>query len=167
MANCLIFQSWILILLISSLVWDHSVFLALSERWPFRKDPLYEPLTRYVKLRVAHAPGMPGTFSPPPRVSYPDRHHCTCVMHVPWCIPGTLTSGFLWSRWRGKRSRHPRCMRNPQFYISGKRRMSVVPQDLPMSRWWHGDRELHGQWSWLRHGRARMSWQASKYFLSI
>ena len=24
----------------------------------------YEPLTRYVKLRVAYAPGMPGTFSP-------------------------------------------------------------------------------------------------------
>ena len=24
------------------------------------------PLTRYVKLRVTHAPGMPGTFSPPP-----------------------------------------------------------------------------------------------------
>ena len=23
------------------------------------------PLIRYVKLRVAHAPGMPGTFSPP------------------------------------------------------------------------------------------------------
>ena len=22
------------------------------------------PLTRYVKLQVAHAPGMPGTFSP-------------------------------------------------------------------------------------------------------
>ena len=22
------------------------------------------PLTRYIKLRVAHAPGMPGTFSP-------------------------------------------------------------------------------------------------------
>ena len=27
---------------------------------------LLGPLTRYVKLRVAHAPGMPGTFSPPP-----------------------------------------------------------------------------------------------------
>ena len=26
----------------------------------------YGPLTCYVKLRVAHAPGMPGTFSPPP-----------------------------------------------------------------------------------------------------
>ena len=24
-------------------------------------------------------------------------------------------------RWRGKRSRHSRCMRNPQFYVSGKR----------------------------------------------
>ena len=24
------------------------------------------PLTSYVKLRVAHAPGMPGTFSPTP-----------------------------------------------------------------------------------------------------
>ena len=24
------------------------------------------PLTRYVKLRVVHAPGMPGAFSPPP-----------------------------------------------------------------------------------------------------
>ena len=24
------------------------------------------PPTRYVKLRVAHEPGMPGTFSPPP-----------------------------------------------------------------------------------------------------
>ena len=33
------------------------------------------PLARYVKLRVAHAPGMPGTFSLPPRVSDPDMHH--------------------------------------------------------------------------------------------
>ena len=28
--------------------------------------PINGPLTRYVKLRVVHAPGMPGTFSPPP-----------------------------------------------------------------------------------------------------
>ena len=27
--------------------------------------------------------------------------------HVVWCMPGSLTSGFLWSRWRGKRSRIP------------------------------------------------------------
>ena len=46
---------------------------------------------------------MSGTFSPPPQVSDPDMHHGTCVMHVPWCIPGSLTSGFLWGRLRGKR----------------------------------------------------------------
>ena len=72
---------------------------------------------------VAHAPGMPGTFSPSPRVSDPDMHHGTCVTHVSWCTPGSLTSGFLWSRWRGKRSRHSRRMRNQQFYVSGKRPM--------------------------------------------
>ena len=84
------------------------------------------PLTRYVKLRVAHAPGMPGTFSPPPRVSDPDMHHGTCVTHVPWCITGSLTSGFLGNRWRGKRSRHSRRMRNSQFYVSGKRPMEML-----------------------------------------
>ena len=40
-------------------------------------------LTRYVNLRVAHAPGMPGTFSPPLQVSDPDMHHGTRVTHVP------------------------------------------------------------------------------------
>ena len=44
---------------------------------------VHGPLTRYVKLRVAHAPGMQGTFSPPPRVGDPDMHHGTCVTHVP------------------------------------------------------------------------------------
>ena len=37
------------------------------------------PLARYVKLRFTHAPGMPGTFSPAPRVSDPDMHHGKCV----------------------------------------------------------------------------------------
>ena len=81
------------------------------------------PLTRYVKLWVVHAPGMPGTFSPPPRISDPDMHHGTCVTHVPWCKPGPLISGLLWSRWWGKRSRHSWRMHNPQFYVSGKRPM--------------------------------------------
>ena len=82
-------------------------------------------LARCVKFRVAHAPGIPGTFSPPPRVSDPDMHHSTCATHVPWCMPGSLASGFPWSRWRGKRSRHSRRMRNPQFYVSGKRPMHL------------------------------------------
>ena len=90
------------------------------------------PLTRYAKLRDAHAPGMLGTFSPPPRVSDPDMHHGTCVTHVLWCMPGSLTSGFLWSRCEGKRSRHSRRMRNPQFCVSGKR--PIVSQVC--LQWW-------------------------------
>ena len=66
------------------------------------------------------------TFSPPPRISDPDMHHGTCVTHVPWCMLGSLTSGFLWSRWWGKRSRHSRWMRNPQFYLSGKRTIGLT-----------------------------------------
>ena len=45
----------------------------------------------------------------------------THVTHVPWYMTGSLISGFLINRWRGKRSRHSRCMRNPQYYVSGKR----------------------------------------------
>ena len=89
------------------------------------------PLARYVKLRVAHAPGMPGTFSSPPWVSDPGMRHGTCVTHVPWCMPGSLTIDFFLIRWRGKRSRHSRRMRNAQIYVSGKRSMagsSYTPQ---------------------------------------
>ena len=94
---------------------------------PFRKQQVqsqrHGPLARYVTLRVAHAPGMPGTFSPSSWVSDPDMHRGTCVAHVPRCIPGSLTSGCLWNRWRGMRSWHSRCMHTPQFYESGKRPM--------------------------------------------
>ena len=51
----------------------------------------------------------------------PVMHHGTCVTHVPWCMPRSLASGFLWSWRRGKRSRHSRRMRNPQVCVSGKR----------------------------------------------
>ena len=81
------------------------------------------PLDRYVKLRVAHAPGMPGTFSPPPRVSNPEMHHGTCVANVPCCMPGSLTSGIPWSRWLGKRSRHSPRLRNPYFFVADKKPM--------------------------------------------
>ena len=66
------------------------------------------PITRHVKVQVAHAPRKPGTFSSSPGVSDPAMHGGTCVTHVPWCMPVSLTRGYLWSRWRGKRSRHSR-----------------------------------------------------------
>ena len=40
------------------------------------------PLTRYVKLPVAHLPGMPETFFPPPRVSDPEMHYGAWVTHA-------------------------------------------------------------------------------------
>ena len=73
-------------------------------------------LARCVTLRAAHAPGMP-----PPLVSDPDKHHGTCGTHVPCCMPGSLTSRFLWGRWRGKRSWHSQRMRIPYFCVSDKR----------------------------------------------
>ena len=95
---------------------------SLSDSYP----PIHGPLSRYVKLRVALAPVMPGTFSPPPSVSDPYMHYGTCVTHVSWCMPRSLTTDFLWSRWWGKRSRNSRRMRNPQFYVTGKRQ--IVPR---------------------------------------
>ena len=45
----------------------------------------------------------------------------------PWCMPWSLTSGFLWSQWRGIRSRHSQPIRNSQLYVSGKRPMYWCP----------------------------------------
>ena len=55
--------------------------------------------------------------------------HTRAVTHVPWCLPGSLTHGFIWRRWRGKRSQYSRRMCNPQFYVSGKRPIDthVIP----------------------------------------
>ena len=77
--------------------------IALGIRLMYFHDTcLHGPLARYVKLQTAHAPWMPWTVSPPPRVSNPDMPHGTCVTHVPWCMPGLLTSGFRWSQRRGE-----------------------------------------------------------------
>ena len=87
-----------------------------------QRIPLFHgPLTRYANLQVAHAPGMPRTFSPPP-AGWRPRHalghvrNARAVMHA-----GIVNYFFSWSR--GKRSRHCWCMRNPQFCVSvsGKR----------------------------------------------
>ena len=51
------------------------------------------------------------------------RHYCnTCNGKI---TPGSLTSGFLWNRWPGKCSGHSWRMRNPQFYASVKRPITL------------------------------------------
>ena len=104
-------------------LWNQHTWMFVPVRVKQRMNQyhLYGPRARYAKLRVAHASGMPGTLSPPPRVSDPDMHHGTCVTHVPWCMSGSLTRSFIWSRWQGKHSRHSRRMCNSQFNVAGKR----------------------------------------------
>ena len=75
------------------------------------------------KIAGCACAGNAGNVFPPPRVSNPGMHHGTCVTHVPWCKSRSITSGFLWIHRREKSSRHSRHMRNPQFYVSGKRPM--------------------------------------------
>ena len=98
---------------------------AVSTHTAIRIPLAHGPLTRFIKLRIAHAPRMPGTFYLLPGISDPGMHPGTCVTHVPWCMPGSLTSGFPWSTWQGKRSRHSRRILNPQFYVSGKKPMAT------------------------------------------
>ena len=105
---------------------SHDYFRHWAITWTNAALFVHGPLARFVKLRVAHVPGMPGTFFPLPRVSDPDMHQGTCVTYVPWCMPGSLTSGFIWNRWRIKRSRHSRRMRNPRLYVSGKRPIGIL-----------------------------------------
>ena len=78
------------------------------------------------KIAGCACTGNAGNIFTGTRVSDPDMHHGTCMTHVPWCTPGSLIGGFLWSRWRGKRSRHSRHMRNLQFYVSCKRPMDLI-----------------------------------------
>ena len=64
----------------------------------------------------------------------------TCITarawHVPWCMPGSLTSGFLKSRSRENRSRHSERMRIPQFCVSGKRPIrNIFKYHLVTLRW--------------------------------
>ena len=89
----------------------------------------HRPLTRYtiyVKLRIAPAPGMPGMFSPPPAskeiASQRSRHASRHVRHA----RAVMQIGIANPRWRGKRSRHSRRMRNPHSYLSGKRPMHAL-----------------------------------------
>ena len=59
---------------ISQLVPEILRMLLIHKRIVFISLRLSEPLTRYVKLRVAHTPGMTGTFPIP-----------TCITARAWC----------------------------------------------------------------------------------
>ena len=76
--------------------YDYDKVRQFSSVVPFYTEMHQWASCQIPKIAGAHAPGMPGTFSPPPEASDPDMHYGT------WCMPESLTSGFLWSRRRGK-----------------------------------------------------------------
>ena len=126
MAECLVRWSW----LATGVIKGAIAPLPVHDVSPFKLICIYHwvssPLASYqIRIIVGCAcAGNAGNVSPPPRASDPDMHHGTCVTYVLWCMPGWLTSGFLWNWWWGKRSRYSRRMRNPQFYLSDKRIIS-------------------------------------------
>ena len=91
--------------------WNHLVLMLkysgriMKIQWPCTDRSLcwiywimgaFIPWASYVKMRVVHALGVSGTFSPHRLkrkllVSNPDMHHSTCVTHMPWCMSGSLT----------------------------------------------------------------------------
>ena len=103
------------------------------------------------KITGCACAGNAGNVSLAPRVSDPDIHHGTCVTHVPWYMPGSLTSGFLWRRWRGKRSQYSRRMRNSHFYVSGKRPIECLQRNSEMYiDCFNQYKENPGYFSWIK-----------------
>ena len=113
-------------------LWEHVIGTVIYDS-PSASEEILKDLNQCIswascqihKIASCACTGNAGNVSPPPRVSDPDMHHGTCVTHGPWCMPRSLTRGFLWSHWWGKRSRHSRRMRNPQYCVSGKRLMKT------------------------------------------
>ena len=59
------------------------------------------------------------------------HHLYIYVKHTPRCMPGSLTSGFLWSRCWGYHSQHSWRMRNPQFTYLVRGPWYTLLSDLP------------------------------------
>ena len=79
---------------------------------------LYGPLARYVKLRVAHAPGMPGAFSP--TADFKGNRY----LAIPACITARASRDACRDRLpavAGKAFPAFPAHAHPQFYAPGKR----------------------------------------------
>ena len=77
-----------------------------------------------------------------PLISDSGTHHGRCVTHVPRVVMHVEIAN-PW--WRAKRFRHSRCMRNPQFNVSGKRPMYCMfpgfqqnAHRVPLTNWKYG-----------------------------
>ena len=80
-------------------LWYRTTLVQGIGRFSMRALSSYLPLAscQMHKIVGCASAGSAGNVFPPPRFSDPDMHQGTCVTHVPWCMLGSLTSGFLWS----------------------------------------------------------------------
>ena len=122
-----ILPSWIIINNTIRIMWiEHLPSLF----WSFYGGSVFVyreyPWTSYQirKITGCTCAGDAGNVSPPPWDI--DRD-------VPWCMPGSLTSGLLWSMWQGKRSGYPGACetRNFAYLVRGPLMAQKVPQLLP------------------------------------
>ena len=67
-----------------------------------------------------------GNVLPTAWVNDPDMHHGTCVTHVPWCMSGSLTNGFLLKSVAGKKFSAFPSHAQPSILLTGKRPMIVT-----------------------------------------
>ena len=130
--------------------------VSISSRYNGDIGQQYGPLTRYVKLRVAHASGMPGTFSPPP--------------HVTWCMSGSLTRD-------GVSNHQPHhCLLNRLFGRRSKKTSKLRVTGLCMGNS-PGTGEFPAQMAsnaenvsiWWRHyaGESVPEWLEKKWFITV
>ena len=108
--------------------------LASAAGW-WNRNPWHGPLTRYVKLQVAHAPGMSGTFSP--AADFKRNRQ----LAIPTCITARA-----WRTCRDAcRDRLPAVTgktfpafpahAHPQFCVSGKRPMAQMIKCIALKHW--------------------------------
>ena len=103
---------------------------AVSIGRPFQAFPCHGPLVRYVKLRVAHAPGMAGTF--PPAADFEGNRQLA--------ISACITARASRTCRDACRDRLPAVAgetipafpahAHPQFYVFGKRPIEVIPNGM-------------------------------------
>ena len=84
----------------------------------------------------AHAPGMPGMFSTPPRASDPDMHHSTCGTCLDACRDRYLTVSVEVGR-GGKCSRHSGACatRNFTYLVTDHWLYGSVSQQIGFPHW--------------------------------
>ena len=126
--------------------WHEFYYTTCLSWWSNRRD--HWPLARYVKLRVAHAPGMPGTF--PPAADFKGNRRLA--------IPACITANASRTCRDACRDRLPavagktfpafRAHAHPQFYVSGKRSIDrLLGQAIlaTLTRSW--PRSLYNPWN--------------------